>query len=847
MIKKLMIFLIMTVTTQIFAYDYTNLHKMLIKFYGYQRAGIKGGDAHNLNPNWSKALHTNDAYKGNPLDGGWYDAGDHIKFGMNLSYTVYCLLKGYDVFPAGYADTYSWDYGAADGIPDILNEVKVATDYLMKAVINDNTIILDVGIAESEHGPIAEIRNPDGRTNDGQFILASGADIPALYAADLALMSTLYRKYDSDYADKCLEKAKVAFKFAKKKLADKKEICQAQSKGTKDGRPAYLYYYEYNTTSNKYMTSIDDKLVAAGVELYRASNASDPEYNTYKSWATKTITNLFTCIGYSFVGPLSAFEVWRQGLGNATSLTSNLSNHINDKIQESGFFKGIYQNSGWGTARDAGSAAFEFALAYVVTSDESKRTNYKTLTENHVNWVAGIGGTQSYIVGFQGNSPKNIHYRSPARNSGGPTGAVVSGPIPNGNNANWADDGSAEYCEVAIDYNAGIIGAIAFLNALANPGNDVKINSSFDVDNKNPSFDKGGVKFSVGFSKSIEWTIDIKGAFGSKTLTGTGNSVSQTWDGSADKGMFISGEDVVAKLSIDGNIASYDLLKATPVKLSIIQAKAPTKSSSDTLIDDFTDSNLNNRFGKWVPFGSITTGWQATTASVVSSPTSKPLQVDCFVTSYDPTSSFAGVKATFNASGSAVSISPAKSIIFDAWAKSKVNLVVELEQSNITDGAYHQVTVPLTDKINTYRLNFSDFNQPEWKTNEVARDLNKITSIRFTVYDSTNMFYYYIDNVYIEDLQVKPTSILHQKANTSLSVNPLISNGLIRYNIDQNIVSPIEIAIYSIAGKIVLKDKFAATGTKSISLSRLPAGMYTLIHSMNGKTVGQKIKFAYMK
>ena len=63
---------------------------------------------------------------------------------MPLGYTVYCLLKGYDVFPSAYSDNYSWDYGAKDGIPDILNEVKYATDYINKAVISKDQIVLDV-------------------------------------------------------------------------------------------------------------------------------------------------------------------------------------------------------------------------------------------------------------------------------------------------------------------------------------------------------------------------------------------------------------------------------------------------------------------------------------------------------------------------------------------------------------------------------------------------------------------------------------------------------------------------------------------------------------------------------
>ena len=288
-------------------------------------------------------------------------------------------------------------------------------------------------------------------------VYLSGADIPAEYAACLALMSTVYRKFDATYADQCLAKAKTAFNFARKKVeagGDNNLYCNAQQKAG-----AYLYYYP--TVDNVLNRTVDDKLVAAGVELYRATNDGDP---IYKTWAKKSIPDVYNCMGYAYIGPLSSFEVWRQGLGGASSLNSNLG-FINKTIKTTGVFNGIYQNSGWGTARDAGTAAFEYALAYITTPSQDARDLYLEKIKAHVDWVAGYTGSpaRSYVIGFNGSPATNIHYRTTAS---GPKGGVVSGPDINGN---WSNDGTPEHCEVALDYNAGIVGAVAFLKAYGIP------------------------------------------------------------------------------------------------------------------------------------------------------------------------------------------------------------------------------------------------------------------------------------------------------------------------------------------------------------------------------------------
>ncbi len=800
-----------------------DMHTKLIKFYAYQRAGLSSGSANNANPGFTNASHNGDNYNGNLLDGGWYDAGDYIKFGMNLGYTVYCLLKGYDVFPSAY--------GSSTGVPEILKEVKFATDYMIKAVINDNTVVLDVGQASDEHGSWG-VKYPSGRSG-GQILLCSGGDIPATYAACLALMSTVYRKYDAPYADQCLAKAKVAFAFAKKKFDAGQNYCQAQQK-----HGAFLYYYP-TKTGGGYMQQIGDRKVAAGVELYRATNDGDP---IYRDWAKSPMTDMFNCMGYSYIGPLAAFEVWRQGLGDAAALTANV-NFIEGKIQTTGTFKDIYQNSGWGTAREAGTAAFEYALGYVVTSSTDIRDRNLARVKTHVGWVGGHNGSpaRSYIIGYNGSPATNIHYRT---NSQGPQGGVVSGPDGSGN---WSNDGTPEHCEVAIDYNAGIVGAVAFLKAIENPGDAIKINPAFTATKTSEvNFNTETVTFNVGFSKSVPWQIVITGAFGTKTYSGTGTSVNQSWDGSADNGFFLSGETVSAKLNVEGDIVAYDIMKARGFGISIISAKKPAAKSEDVLIDDFEDSNLANmKGGNWEGFGTMT-GLNGTRTTFAAQDGSNALQVTGTDNDWTNTN-YAGVKTTFNGAGSAGNIGDIASVLFDIKANRDLNVCVEIEQSTVTDGAYHRVVVPVKTTVNTYRLDISRFIQPEWKTTEKALDKNSITAVRFTVYDSTGRYTMFLDNVAIERFANSTVSNLTRVVKSAF--NPVLRNNELVYRMPAKSADKLEVVVFDVAGRAVASRSFrtASGGVFTVALSGLPAGTYTIMNKVDGKVFGTASRFVLAK
>lgn len=142
------------------------------------------------------------------LSGGWWDAGDTNKYVTFAQPAVHQLLTAYTDKPAVFTD----DFGipeSGNGVPDLLDEVKVELDWMMKMQPADlsGAVLLKVGNAE--HGdPIPEA------STFPRFYYPGGCSASTIAAASMfAHAALIYSKVPAlkSYGDELATRAKRAF------------------------------------------------------------------------------------------------------------------------------------------------------------------------------------------------------------------------------------------------------------------------------------------------------------------------------------------------------------------------------------------------------------------------------------------------------------------------------------------------------------------------------------------------------------------------------------------------------------------------------------------------------------
>ncbi|KAK2364702.1 endoglucanase [Trifolium repens] len=141
------------------------------------------------------------------LVGGYYDAGDNVKFGFPMAFTTTML---------------SWsviEFGGAmkTELENAREAIRWGTDYLLKATAYPDTIYVQVGDAEKDHACWERPEDMDTPRNVYKIDRNNpGSDVAAETAAALASASVVFKKIDPVYSKTLLTRAIKVFQFADK-------------------------------------------------------------------------------------------------------------------------------------------------------------------------------------------------------------------------------------------------------------------------------------------------------------------------------------------------------------------------------------------------------------------------------------------------------------------------------------------------------------------------------------------------------------------------------------------------------------------------------------------------------
>ena len=429
--------------------SYLEVLPMALKFYEAQRSS---GPFPTVT--WRKAGGLSDGEDvGRDLSGGWFDAGDHVKFNLPMSYSASMLNWGIIAFPEAYIKTNSLNYAK--------DQVKYALDYFIQAYnegnnpnsAEDDKIYYQVGDPHKDHafwGPpeLMTMERPTYTCDSANKCSEVAGDMAAALASGAIVFSD-----DINYSALLLDKAKKIYKFAEEY----------------QGNNGY-------TAANGFYTSFSgyyDELSWGAIWLYLATGD-----NTYLDKAK------------TYVAKASDSKYWTQNWDNVSNGTNLLLAQItNESTYKDAvdtnlnyWLNGITYTSGglaflnqWGSLRYASTEAFMALLYAKGLSDLNRRDELINFAKSQINYILGENPrNSSYVVGYGNNPPINPHHRashnsqtndinSPVNNEFTLEGALVGGP-KSADDFDYADD-RTDYVanEVATDYNAGFVGALAGL------------------------------------------------------------------------------------------------------------------------------------------------------------------------------------------------------------------------------------------------------------------------------------------------------------------------------------------------------------------------------------------------
>jgi len=456
LIKQFLTFMILLIIISSKSQDYGRHIELSLLFYECQRSG----PLPKTNRIYWRHDSMLDAGKdvGLDLTGGYYDAGDNVKYNFPAASSMTLLAWSGIEFEEAYKKAGQFEY--------LLDTVKWGTDYFIKCHPEKDVLYIGVGDGHIDHASwvppeYIQYSYPSFKVDAEN----PGSEVAAETAATFAAASILFKDVDSTYSETLLKHAIELYDFADTYRGD-----YHKSEPSVQG-----YYSSFNGFLDELAWGAAWLLRATGEEKYleKYNDIFDRDWSPYDPYAFAYCT-----------GPISwddkrpgAFVLIAQVTKDETFMKKAYE-YCDTLLNEKRTPGGLYYNEGlstWASNRYAANAASMVAMfANILPEDDSKRSEYIDFVKSQIDYILGDNPEGvDYVVGASEKSPKDVHHRGASGNYGAEDfiipqfniytlyGALAGGP---GRDDSYKDSRSNfQMNEVALDYNAGFTMCLAAL------------------------------------------------------------------------------------------------------------------------------------------------------------------------------------------------------------------------------------------------------------------------------------------------------------------------------------------------------------------------------------------------
>lgn len=394
---------------------WTNFLGSTLYFYEEQRSGKL--PVTNRVP-WRNDSATDDGRDvGLDLSGGYYDAGDYIKYTFPMSFSVMSICWG--------ALDYGKGYDLANQTAYLDDMLRWSLDWLMKAHPDPNTLYVQVGDADLDNAYWGGDRGiPTPRTSYAINSTSPGTDAAAQAAAAFAACSALYNNRtlsqpapngitNTSYASTLLQHAQQLYNFA-----------------TNSSVPQVTYQASVPSVADAYASSgFQDELAIAALFISLAGNSSDAYSQASQVYRKQGLSKhleddaVFNWDEKSPGVALLAAQIAQKypELANGTGVDwkSDLNNYFDRIVSNSGrsfltsggllYYPGDSDDATLNPALNAAMLLLRYADSGLASSSE-KQSAYRQFAQSQIDYFLGNNPmTVPYMVGVHPNAPSNPH------------------------------------------------------------------------------------------------------------------------------------------------------------------------------------------------------------------------------------------------------------------------------------------------------------------------------------------------------------------------------------------------------------------------------------------------------